>query len=280
VLAVVSLGQMLVIQQGGIDLSVPGVVSLSAVVVSYAAQEPNIGTVGAVALALGVAAIAGLLSGLLVTRLLVAPIVATLGMNALLYGTNISISGGTPVAFPDGFVGLANSRVIGVSQLVLAVAIITAVLLVTLKATPFGRSFEAIGTNPRAARAAGIEAGRYRLSAYVIAALLYAVGGIMLGGLMFLPSPQQGDGYLMPSIAAVVLGGISLFGGRGNVLATIIAALFLTQLLQLVRTTGSSIGVQYLFQGAAILIGVAIYSDGIKSFVGSLFARRRGARTG
>ena len=207
----------------------------------------------------------------------VAPIVATLGVNALLYGVNISISGGTPVAFPESLVDFANGRFAGVSQLILVLVAVTIALLILIKATVFGRNFEAVGTNAKASRAAGIATDRYKLSAYILASMLYATGGIVLGGLMLLPSPQQGDGYLMPSIAAVVLGGTSLFGGRGNILATVIAAIFLTHLLQLVRTTGSSIGVQYLFQGGAILIGVAIYSESFTSLIRRWFDRRQTA---
>ncbi|RVC07263.1 ABC transporter permease, partial [Mesorhizobium sp. M7A.F.Ca.AU.002.02.1.1] len=105
--------------------------------------------------------------------------------------------------------------------------------------------------------------------------LLYSAGGILLGGLMQLPSPQQGDNYLMPSIAATVLGGTSLFGGKGNLAATVIAALFLTQLQQLVLTTGASIGVQYLFQGAAILVGVGIYGLNFRNLKRAISLRNR-----
>ncbi len=94
---------------------------------------------------------------------------------------------------------------------------------------------------------------------------------------MWLPSAFQGDTYLMPSIAAVVLGGTSLFGGRGNLAATVIAALFLTQLQQLVLTTGASVGVQFLFQGGAIIVGVGVYSLNLKR-IGGAVSRARTAR--
>jgi ribose transport system permease protein len=263
VLAIVALGQTLVIQQGGIDLSVPGVVSLSAVIVCYFAEShpgQSGGYVGALLLAFAAAAIAGLISGLLVSKVRVAPIVATIGMNALLYGVNVKISGGTPVAVPADVAAFSNGKIFGLSQLIFFAAVVTLIVTFLIKKTTFGRNFEAVGANVRAARAAGIVSNRYQIAAYVGAALLYALGGILLGGLMQLPSPQQGDNYLMPSIAATVLGGTSLFGGKGNLIATFIAALFLTQLQQLVLTTGASIGVQYLFQGTAILIGVGVYS--------------------
>jgi len=93
---------------------------------------------------------------------------------------------------------------------------------------------------------------------------------------MSLPSAFQGDTYLIPSIAAVVLGGTSLFGGAGNLAATVIAAVFLTQLQQLVLTTGASVGVQFLFQGGAIIVGVGVYSLRLNRLTGLL--RKLGAQ--
>jgi ribose transport system permease protein len=139
-----------------------------------------------------------------------------------------------------------------------------------VKKTVFGRRFEAVGANARAARAAGIVAGRYQLAAYVGASALYCMAGIVLAGLIQMPSAFQGDTYLMPSIAAVVIGGTSLFGGKGNIGATVVAAIFLTQLQQLVLITGASIGVQYLFQGGAIVVGVGVYSIKLNTLSGTI----------
>jgi ribose transport system permease protein len=264
VLAIVALGQTLVIQQAGIDLSVPGMVSLAGVTISYFAHGATAdvrSTLGlAFVISFALAILAGLINGLLVSRARVAPIVATLGMNALLYGLNVKISGGTPVAVPDSLSDFANGRLFGISNLAYVAVIVTAIATLVIKWTVFGRTFEAVGANARAARAAGVVAGRYQLIAYAAASCLYCLGGILLAGLMKLPSAFQGDTYLMPSIAAVVIGGTSLFGGSGNLVASANAALFLTQLQQLVLTTGSSAGVQFLFQGAAIIVGVGVYS--------------------
>jgi ribose transport system permease protein len=265
ILALVALGQTLVIQQGGIDLSVPGIVSLSGVILSYySAAQPGMDggstLLFAILLAFAAALIAGIINGLLVSQAHVAPIVATIGMNALLYGVNLKISGGTPVQVPQGFSDFVDFKIFGVTTLAYIAVGMTIVVAFIIKKTVFGRRFEAVGANPRAARAAGIVSGRYQLAAYAGASLLYCLGGILLAGLMSLPSSFQGDSYLMPSIAAVVLGGTSLFGGAGNLAASVIAALFLTQLQQLVLTTGSSVGVQFLFQGGAIIVGVAVYS--------------------
>jgi ribose transport system permease protein len=200
----------------------------------------------------------------------VAPIVATLGMNALLYGVNLQISGGTPVQVPESLSRFVDYKIFGLPTLAYIAIAATIVVTFIVKGTVFGRRFEAVGANARAARAAGVVADRYQLAAYMGAAVLYCLGGILLAGIMSLPSAFQGDNYLMPSIAAVVLGGTSLFGGAGNLAATAIAALFLTQLKQLVLTSGASVGMQFLFHGAAILVGVAVYSLNWKRLADSL----------
>jgi len=286
ILAIVALGQTLVIQQGGIDLSVPGIVSLSGVIVSYySSNEPGMGGAAlgsAIFYAFAAALIAGLINGLLVAYARVAPIVATLGMNAVLYGFDVNVSGGTPVQVPESLSQFVDYKIAGISTLAYIAVAVTLVLGFLVKQTVFGRRFEAVGANPRAARAAGVLASRYQLAAYAGASLLYCMGGIFLGGLMHLPSAFQGDSYLMPSIAAVVLGGTSLFGGAGNLAASAIAAVFLTQLQQLVLTTDAGVGVQFLFQGSAIVIGVGIYSINWKNLTALLagFGRNRLAPQG
>ena len=280
ILALVALGQTLVIQQGGIDLSVPGMVSLSGVIVSYySSNEPGMGgsALGlAIVYAFAAALLSGLVNGILVSKARVAPIVATLGMNSVLYGVDVSISGGTPVQVPDILSQFVDVKIFGVTTLAYIAILVTCLVTFLVKKTVFGRKFEAVGANPRAARAAGVVSGHYQLAAYAAASFLYSMAGIFLAGLTQLPSAFQGDSYLMPSIAAVVLGGTSLFGGTGNLPATVIAALFLTQLQQLVLTTGSSVGVQFLFQGGAIVVGVGVYSLKLNRLAGWL--RRLGQR--
>ncbi|MGH6883106.1 MAG: ABC transporter permease, partial [Hypericibacter sp.] len=210
VLALVALGQTLVLQQGGIDLSVPGVVSLSAVIVAYSsvgqADHPGAPLALAMVYAFGAAILAGIVNGLMVSKGRVAPIVATIGMNAVLYGINVRISGGTPVSMPDGLLRFVNTKVLGVTSLAVIAVAVAAVIIFVMKETMFGRRYEAAGANPRAARATGIVTDYYQIAAYAAAAALYSAGGIFLGSLMQLPSAFQGDSYLMPSIAAAVLG--------------------------------------------------------------------------
>jgi ribose transport system permease protein len=260
VLAIAAVGQTLVIQQGGIDLSVPGVISITAIIVTHYPNTDSSKLPAAIAMAYAIALGAGLVNGIMVSRVGITPIVATLGMNALLYGGVLSISGGTPRDSTPALLSFAGSDVLGVPTLVLMAIGITAVVGFVIKRTVGGRRFEAVGANAVAARAAGLEVTRYQLSAYVGASLLYCSAGVLLAGVIKTPSAFLGDSYLLPSVAAVVLGGTSLLGGVGSVAASAMGALFLTQLEQLVLTTGVNTAIQYLIEAGAIAVGVAIYS--------------------
>lgn len=209
VLAIVAMGQTLVIQQGGIDLSVPGMVSISVVIVTHYPEGDN-GKLGtALVYAFAVALAAGLITGVLVSKVGVTPIVTTLGMNALLYGTNLEIGGGAARTTTPGLQNFATSEVLGIPTPVLIAVAITGIVALIVKRTVSGRWFEAVGANASAARAAGVEPVRFRMGAYVGASLLYCCAGVLLAGIVNTPSAFQGDSYLLPSVAAVVLGGTS-----------------------------------------------------------------------
>jgi ribose transport system permease protein len=260
VLAIVGLGQMLVVQQGGIDLSVPGGVSLAVVIVSHMPNQNDAMLLPAVLVAYAWAIGAGLLNGLLVGRLGLNPIIATLGTNALLFGAVLGISGGIPRTTTDLLGRIAGDSTFGIPHAVLfAVAILALVLLLTKK-TVAGRRFEAVGASPLAARATGLRYKTHQGSAYVWAQLLFATAGILLAGITTQPTAFQGNSYLLTSVAVVVLGGTSLLGGRGFPAATVVAALFLTQLDQFVLALGVPFAVRTLVQAAALAIGVAIYT--------------------
>jgi ribose transport system permease protein len=161
----------------------------------------------------------------------------------------------------------------------IAVAL-TIVVGLVVNRTVAGRRFEAIGDNPRAAATAGLKVRRNQLAAYVFAGLLYCSAGILLGGIVGTPSAFQGDPELLPSVAAVVLGGSSLLGGKGSPVASAVAALFLSQLDQFVLTLGVSSAVQNIVQAAALASGVAIYTVNWQGVRERVRVRPPSARTG
>lgn len=260
VLAVLALGQTLVVQQGGIDLSVPGFVSVTVVVVTHLPDGDDGRLLPAVLVAYGICLLAGLLNGLVVARLGMSAIVTSLGTNALLYAVVLGISGGSPRNTTGALRRAVAGTTLGVPHSVLAAVALTAVVAVLVKRSVAGRRFEAVGDNPLAARLAGLRVHRHRTSAYVLAALLYCTAGVLLAGIVTTPSAFQGDSLLLPSVAAVVLGGTSLLGGKGSAVASAVAALFLSQLDQFVLTLGVSTAVQNIVQAVALAVGVAVYS--------------------
>lgn len=260
VLAIVALGQTLVIQQGGIDLSVPGAVSLVVVICTHQPQGNDSRLLPAVITALVVAILAGIGNGILIGRLGLNPIVATLGMSALLYSGVLGISGGSPRRTTNLLANIAGGVTLGIPNAVYVALLALVVATVAVKLTVAGRRFESVGANPQAAWANGLRVTRHRAGAYIWAQVLYWLGGVMLAGIIAQPTAFQGDAYLLPSVAAVVLGGTSLLGGRGYLVATAVAALFLSQLDQFVLALGVSFAVRTLVESAALAIGVALYT--------------------
>lgn len=260
VLAIVGLGQMLVVQQGGIDLSVPGAVSLAIVIVSHQPNGDDARLFPAVLMALAFGVGAGLLNGFMVGRLGLNAIIATLGTNALLFGAVLGISGGIPRTVTRLLSNVAGGITWGIPNSVYFAVGALVVVTVLVRRTVAGRRFEAVGASPAAARATGLRVRTHRAAAYVWAQILYVLAGTLLAGITLQPTAFQGNEYLLTSVAVVVLGGTSLLGGRGYPAATVVAALFLSQLDQFVLALGVPFAVRTLVQAAALAIGVAIYT--------------------
>lgn len=259
-LAIAGLGQMLVVQQGGIDLSVAGGISLAVVISTHTPNGDDSKLGSAVLLAVAFAIGAGLINGILVSRLRLNSIIATLGMNALLYGAVFAVSGGTPRSTTKLLARIAGGSTWQIPHAVLFALGALVVVSVLTKKTVSGRRFEAIGASPAAARAVGLRVRTHQTMSFVWAQLLYCLAGILLAGITNQPTAFQGDSLLLPSVAVVVLAGTSLLGGRGFPISTVIAALFLRQLQQFVLALGVDTSVQTLVQAIALAVGVTLYS--------------------
>lgn len=271
ILAVASIGQTLVVQQRGFDLSIPGMLSLAAVLVTHG---DSTGLVVDLLLVLGAGLAAGLVSGLAVTRFGITPIVATLGVNALLAGAALQITNGVTGRSPQSLTAFALHRTAGVpNTVIVAVALVVVVALVVGRTLP-GRRFQAVGANPPSARVAGLSVTRHEIVAYVVSALCAGAAGVLLAGFLRTPSTTVGTTYLLPSVAAVVLGGTPLTGGRASVVATAVGALFLTQLDQLILDMGAAISVQYIVQGVIIALGMGLRNVRIRGLLMKLVRPR------
>ena len=236
----------------------PGFISLTVVLVTHIPNGNSGKLLPAILLAYAICLAAGLVNGLLVTRVGITPIVQTLGMNAVLYGIDLGISQGTPTQTTSALQSFANASAAGIPLPLLIAVILVVVIEFAVKRTSFGRRFEASGANAAAGRAAGLRGTATDLG-LPGAATLYCTAGVLLAGIVFQPDPFQGNNYLLPSVAAVALGGTSLLGGVGSVMASAVGALFLSQLQQFVLATGASAAVQNLVQAGALALAVTVY---------------------
>jgi ribose transport system permease protein len=258
-IAVVAVGQTLVIQQGGLDLSVAGAVTLGAVMAAKLGSSGAVNPIVAVVIAVLATSLFGVLSGIVVAFLDLPPLVVTIAINALMVGTVQAVSGGFSSHAPNELSNFALSRWLGLPVLAFGALAVVLIAQAVLKLTRVGRRFELVGENRRAAEYIGVSPKTYIISAYWLSTLLAAAAGVMLAGLLRIPTLTAGDAYLLPSIAAVVLGGTALTGGRGSIVGTALGALFLAQLSQLVQTFTQSTAVQNIVQ--ALIIGVGIVAQ-------------------
>jgi len=261
-LGLVAVGQTMVVLAGSLDLSVAYVVSVSAVTTSVVmAGEP--GRIGlGIAAALGVGAAVGLVNGLVITRLHVNAFIATLGISLVLKGILNALFSNFAGAVPEEFQGLGYNAIAGVPVGVLLLAAVAAGAWFLLHRTPFGYHVYAVGGNAEAARVSGIRAGRVLVVTHVLGGLCAAISGLFLAGRLGAGAPWVGPdgGYDLESIAAVVLGGTALAGGRGRLLGTMAAVLMLAVLDSVFNQFEADPFLRTLVRGVIIVGAVALYA--------------------
>ena len=261
ILAVASIGQHLVIQQRGLDLSTAGVMSFCAVVVT---KLPDGSTDAGVVIfwifaALAIGALIGAFTGLIVTLLQVPPLVTTIGVNAILFGLTYFVSTGASVQSPPMMVKFFTGSFLYVPTLVWMLILVAGVTVFVLTFTTVGRRFIAVSVNPAAAHVVGVPLKAYSILTYTTAGLMYAIAALMLSGYLVSPTVLCGLPYLLGTIAAVVVGGNPLGGlTKGSVVATVIGAFFLTYLAQLVTALGFGSSAEDLADALIVLGGVAL----------------------
>ncbi|MGA8659106.1 MAG: ABC transporter permease [Chthoniobacterales bacterium] len=262
-LGVVATGQTLTLLAGGIDLSVAGVITMANIVsTSLMAGRPETMPWGIVTCLLLAAAV-GLINGLLIVGLRVTPLVATLGMNSILFGAALIYTGGAPHgSISPEFAGLGQGSYLGIPVSTVCWLLIAVLMIWGTRKTTFGRQLYAVGANPVAARLMGIPVRRVAILAYTLSSVLAATGGLLLTSYIGSPSLGIGDQFLLTSIAAAVVGGTALSGGIGSVLGTIGGTLFITELNSFTNIVRVSTGTQFVLQGAVIALSVLMYRLG------------------
>jgi ribose transport system permease protein len=260
-LGILAAGQTMVMLTGGIDLSVVSVAMGSAFLMTTTAL--TLGTVTAVAIGLGLGLVVGAINGVGVALLGVQPLVMTLGTGLMTQGVIIVYSQrilASRSIVPD-FIHAIGSDRLGIIPFDLFLWLpIAALVIVTLRQTGFGRLLYAIGDNPEGCRLAGVRVWRILLIDYVLCALLASIAGFVLVGHTNSADLSLASTYLLPSIAAVIIGGASIFGGRGGYAGSVIGALILTVLDGLLTLLDSPEPIKQILYGAIIFALATAYS--------------------
>ena len=262
IVGVLATGAMLVILLGQIDLSVPLTITSAAILATSLAGSGN-ATLAALAIPAGLLCglVIGAVNGLGVALFRIPAMVWTLAVNAMLLGLTVFYTGGFKPhgAPPTLAVFLAHGRTLGIPNAFLLWLAIGAVTVFVLKRTVFGTYIYALGQSPRALFLAGAPVERVIVGVFALAGFMSSLGGLLLVGYANQAYQGMGDSYLMPVIAAVVLGGTSILGGSGSYAGTFVGAIFITLLSSVLSLMQIQDAVRQIVFGAIILIMLAIH---------------------
>jgi ribose transport system permease protein len=271
--AILAAGLTFVILTGGIDLSVGSIVAVAGVVAVVLAIT-GLPAPLAVLAGMIVGAACGLVNGALTAYLALAPFIVTLGTMTFLRGLAYTITAGQPIVSSGlNFKDIGNGYLAGIPAPVIVMAVVYVVAWFLLERTRYGRHVYAVGGNAQAARLAGVRVDRITTSVYVIAGACAGLAGVIFAARVISAQPTAGTGYELDAIAAVVLGGTSLAGGRGRITGTLVGSIILGILSTGLILLNVPFFTQLLIKGVVIILAVAIDSLKTRSLP---FLRRDG----
>lgn len=261
VVAVIAIGQTLIVLTAGIDLSCGMVMAFGSIVMTKFAVGLGVPPVLAILCGMGASALFGLLNGVLVTRIKLPSFIVTLGtLNIAFALTQIYSNAETVSSLPDAMMFLGNTFSIGPAEVTYGTVLALLMYLATwfvLRNTVPGRHLYALGNNPEAARLMGLSSQRILVCVYTIAGFIYGIAALLLVSRTGVGDPQAGQTENLDSITAVVLGGTSLFGGRGSIVGTLLGALIVGVFRNGLTLIGVSSVYQVLITGVLVILAVA-----------------------
>jgi ribose/xylose/arabinose/galactoside ABC-type transport system permease subunit len=258
-LGVIAVGQTFVILTAGIDISVGAVAALVVVTMSHLANRNPEAVPWAVLAGMVIGLAAGLFNGFGVARLHVSPFMMTLGTMSISQGIALQLRPQPGGLIPGEFAWLASGSVAGIPVPVIYFALVAAVAFVVLTSTRFGKHVYAVGGNEETTRLSGLPTDRIKFGVYAVSGFCAALGGIFLSSRIRSGDALIGTSFGLDSITAVVLGGTSLFGGRGSLLGTVAGVFIIASLSNIMNLLGVSTYFQYIFKGAILIVAVTFY---------------------
>lgn len=260
--AIIACGMTFVILTGGIDLAVGSVLAIASAV-SASMLLAGFGILPTVAVALIIGGLSGALSGLIITKGKVQPFIATLVMMTFLRGATLVFTNGTPLTVgkakaAEAFYFLGNGNVLGIPLPILITVLVFGLAYYLLTQTRIGRYVYAVGGNEDTSRLSGLNTDKVKLFVYTVSGVLAAVAGLIVTSRLSSAQPTAGTGYELDAIAAVVLGGTSLVGGKGKILGTVIGVLIIGILNNALNLMDISSYYQMIAKAAVILLAVLL----------------------
>lgn len=261
-LVVLSFGQGLVILSGGLDLSLPATITLGGILATSWVGAGNPAAWYLLPAVLGVCGLVGLASAIGIVWLRVPPFIMTMAMSIIVASALLGYTKGTPRgAAPEAAVVLMKGKLMGLPVPIVVLVAFVLVGWLFQSRSIFGRYIYAVGTNLAAARIAGVPVTAIQILPYVLSAMCAGFVGIALVGYSNGATLRMGDDYLLPSIAAVVIGGSSILGGRGTFLGTVGGAILLTTLGTIISALGLEFGLRTIIEGSIVLIALLLLRE-------------------
>jgi len=262
---IIAAGLTLAIVVGELDLSIGFAASLHGILVTGLIVSSKLPIAVAIVIVLLAGALIGLVNGLIVTKVRVNSVIATLGVGTILTGLAFAYSAGVPIVagVPEAFLQLSLGRwLFGIPNNIIVVIFIVGGLWVLVERTALGQEIQAVGGNPAAARLAGIDVDRIKILGFVISGTCAALTGILLASRLGSGTASAADSYLLTAFAAVFLGSATLRDGEFHVLGTLIGALIIAFGFNGLNIFGAPTFSQYMLQGAILIVAVGLSSLG------------------
>ena len=262
---IIAAGLTLACVAGELDLSIGFAASLHGILVSGLIVSNELPIPVAILIVLAIGALIGLINGLIVTKIRVNSVIATLGIGTILTGLAFAYTSGVPIVagVPEAFLQLSLGRwLFGIPNNIVVMVGVVGGLWVLVERTPLGQEIQAVGGNPSAARLAGIDVDRVKIVGFVISGICAALTGILLASRLGSGTASAGDSYLLTAFAAVFLGSATLRDGEFHVLGTVVGALIIAFGFNGLNIFGAPTYSQYVLQGAILIVAVGLSSLG------------------
>jgi len=259
--AIIAFGMTFAITSGGFDLSVDAVMGFTSVIIAM--LIPSLGFAGSIAVAVIASCFVGLVNGVLITRMGISPLIATLAMMVILRGSSLLITSGRQVVIPQkSFILIGAAKVFNIPLPIFYMVVLFIIFYIVLYQTSFGRHVAASGSNEQAARMSGLNVNLIKTIVYILVSFSASIVGIIRTSQALIGIPTMSPGFVLNVLTITILGGTSLAGGKGNLIGTLFAGIFISMIYYGLNLLNVQIFYQFLAVGITLLF--ALFIDGLR----------------